>query len=55
MRRSSSPSAISGFSQVRGVFRDFEATIDFDPGNVEATQVDIQIDAGIDRDLLESA
>lgn len=34
-----------GFSMVRGHFREFEATIDFDPGNVEATKVDFRIDA----------
>jgi len=28
-----------GFSMVHGQFRDFDADIDFDPGNVEATQV----------------
>ncbi len=28
-----------GFSTVHGQFRDFDATIDFDPGNVEATRV----------------
>jgi polyisoprenoid-binding protein YceI len=28
-----------GFSQVHGQFRDFEAEVDFDPGNVEATRV----------------
>ena len=32
-----------GFSMVRGQFREFEATIDFDPGNVEATKVDFRI------------
>lgn len=34
-----------GFSMVHGQFREFEATIDFDPGNVEATRVDFRIDA----------
>ncbi len=35
-----------GFSMVHGQFREFEATIDFDPGNVEATRVDFRINAG---------
>lgn len=35
-----------GFSMVHGQFREFDATIDFDPGNVEATRVDFRIDAG---------
>lgn len=34
-----------GFSTVHGQFRNWEAEIDFDPGNVEATQVAITIDA----------
>ena len=34
-----------GFSMVHGQFRKFEANIDFDPGNVEATRVDFQIEA----------
>lgn len=34
-----------GFSMVHGQFRAFDATIDFDPGNVEATRVDFRIDA----------
>jgi len=28
-----------GFSEVHGVFREFDAKIDFDPGNVEATEL----------------
>ena len=34
-----------GFSMVHGQFRKFDANIDFDPGNVEATSVTFQIDA----------
>lgn len=34
-----------GFSTVHGQFRSFEAAIDFDPGNVEATRVTFTIDA----------
>ncbi|MEO1495378.1 MAG: YceI family protein [Pseudomonadota bacterium] len=34
-----------GFSTVHGQFRNWEAVVDFDPGNVEATQVAITIDA----------
>ena len=34
-----------GFSTVHGQFRKFDATIDFDPSNVEATQVSFTIDA----------
>ena len=34
-----------GFSTVHGQFRKFDADIDFDPGNVEATKVNFQIDA----------
>lgn len=34
-----------GFSSVHGQFRTFDATIDFDPGNVEATRVNFTIDA----------
>ena len=34
-----------GFSTVHGQFRSFDAQIDFDPGNVEATKVSFQIDA----------
>lgn len=34
-----------GFSSVHGQFRSFDATIDFDPGNVEATRVNFTIDA----------
>ena len=34
-----------GFSSVHGQFRTFDATIEFDPGNVEATRVDFTIDA----------
>ena len=34
-----------GFSMVHGQFRSFDANIDFDPGNVEATRVDFRIDA----------
>lgn len=34
-----------GFSTVHGQFRSFDASIDFDPGNVEATQVTFTIDA----------
>lgn len=34
-----------GFSMVHGQFREFDASIDFDPGNVEATRVDFQINA----------
>lgn len=34
-----------GFSMVYGQFRKFEASIDFDPGNVEATRVEFRIDA----------
>lgn len=32
-----------GFSLVHGQFRDFDAEIDFDPGNVEATRVEFAI------------
>lgn len=35
-----------GFSTVHGQFREFDAEIDFDPGNVEATRVDFTINAG---------
>lgn len=34
-----------GFSSVHGQFRKFDAEIDFDPGNVEATNVSFTIDA----------
>lgn len=34
-----------GFSSVHGQFRTFDAAIDFDPGNVEATRVSFTIDA----------
>ena len=34
-----------GFSSVHGQFRKFDAEIDFDPGNVEATRVTFTIDA----------
>lgn len=34
-----------GFSSVHGQFRNFDAAIDFDPGNVEATRVNFTIDA----------
>ena len=34
-----------GFSTVHGQFRKFDASIDFDPGNVEATSVSFEIDA----------
>lgn len=34
-----------GFSSVHGQFRSFDANIDFDPGNVEATRVSFTIDA----------
>lgn len=34
-----------GFSTVHGQFRKFDAEIDFDPGNVEATKVNFEIDA----------
>ncbi|MEM9063753.1 MAG: YceI family protein [Pseudomonadota bacterium] len=34
-----------GFSNVHGQFRTFDAEIDFDPGNVEATKVSFTIDA----------
>ena len=34
-----------GFSSVHGQFRKFDAQIDFDPNNVEATSVSFQIDA----------
>lgn len=34
-----------GFSTVHGQFRKFDADIDFDPGNVEATKVSFEIDA----------
>ena len=34
-----------GFSTVHGQFRKFDANIDFDPGNVEATTVSFEIDA----------
>ena len=34
-----------GFSTVLGHFRSFDAEIDFDPGNVEATQVNFTIEA----------
>ncbi|MEM7056578.1 MAG: YceI family protein [Pseudomonadota bacterium] len=34
-----------GFSTVHGQFRKFDASIDFDPGNVEATKVTFTIDA----------
>ena len=34
-----------GFSTVHGQFRKFDAEIDFDPGNVEATRVNFTIDA----------
>ena len=34
-----------GFSTVHGQFREFDAEIDFDPGNVEATRVDFTINA----------
>ena len=34
-----------GFSNVHGQFRKFDAEIDFDPGNVEATRVNFTIDA----------
>jgi polyisoprenoid-binding protein YceI len=34
-----------GFSTVLGHFRTFDAEIDFDPGNVEATQVNFTIEA----------
>ena len=32
-----------GFSTVHGQFREFDASIDFDPGNVEATRVNFTI------------
>jgi polyisoprenoid-binding protein YceI len=35
-----------GFSNVHGQFRKFDAEIDFDPANVEATRVSFTIDAG---------
>ena len=34
-----------GFSSVHGQFRKFDADINFDPGNVEATKVSFEIDA----------
>lgn len=34
-----------GFSYTQGRFRQFDATIDFDPDNVEATRVDFVVDA----------
>lgn len=34
-----------GFSDVMGRFSEFDAMIDFDPGNVEAARVDFRIDA----------
>ena len=34
-----------GFSSVHGQFRKFDAEIEFDPGNVEATRVNFTIDA----------
>lgn len=34
-----------GFSNVHGQFRNFDAAIDFDPGNVETTRVTFTIDA----------
>ncbi|MEL7467922.1 MAG: YceI family protein [Pseudomonadota bacterium] len=34
-----------GFSTTHGQFRSFDAEIDFDPGNVEATRVSFTIDA----------
>ena len=34
-----------GFSTVHGQFRKFDASVDFDPGNVEATKVDFVIEA----------
>lgn len=34
-----------GFSDTRGVFQEYDATIDFDPDNVEATKVELVIDA----------
>ena len=34
-----------GFSTVLGQFREFDAEIDFDPGNVEATRVNFRINA----------
>lgn len=35
-----------GFSLVHGQFRDFDAEIDFDPGNVEATRVRFAVRTG---------
>lgn len=35
-----------GFSAVHGQFRDFDAAIDFDPGNVEATRVEFTVRTG---------
>ena len=34
-----------GFSTVHGQFRTFDASVDFDPGNVEATKVNFVIEA----------
>lgn len=34
-----------GFSTTRGVFENYDATIDFDPDNIAATKVEIVIDA----------
>ena len=34
-----------GFSTTRGVFENFDAKVDFDPDNVEATIVEVTIDA----------
>ncbi len=34
-----------GFSTVHGQFRDFDADIEFDPGNIEATRVTLSIKA----------
>jgi polyisoprenoid-binding protein YceI len=34
-----------GFTQVRGVFRDYDGTVAFDPENLEATEVSLAIDA----------
>ena len=35
-----------GFSTVHGLFRDFDAEIDFDPSNVEATKLQFTIPTG---------
>jgi polyisoprenoid-binding protein YceI len=35
-----------GFSTVHGLFRDFDASIDFDPGNVEATRLQFSVRTG---------